>query len=79
MAGSGPLLVLTPGARGTGATFQPLAQHLALHFSVLTYDQRGYTGSSLGGPQDISRRLETCADDVALLVQRASNPSQSGR
>ena len=71
VAGSGPLLVLIPGARGTGAIFQPLAHHLAPHFSVLTYDRRGYAGSSLDGPQDLSRRLETDAGDVALLVQHA--------
>lgn len=69
--GSGPLLVLIPGARGDGTIYHPLSHALAPQFSVLTYDRRGYAGSSLDGPQDYTCRLETDADDVACLIQDA--------
>lgn len=71
VVGSGPLLVLIPGARGDGTIYQPLAHSLSPQFSVLTYDRRGCAGSSLDGPQDYARRLQTDAGDVARLVQHA--------
>ena len=68
VVGEGPLLVLIAGARGSGAIYQPLAQHLASEYRVLTYDRRGYGSSPLDGEQDYSQRLETDADDVARLI-----------
>lgn len=73
VTGSGPLLVLIPGARGDGNIFAPLAQRLASRFSVLSYDRRGCAGSRLDGPQDYSHRLETDADDVARLIRHAGD------
>ncbi|WP_428394357.1 alpha/beta fold hydrolase [Lichenicoccus sp.] len=66
--GDGPLLVLIAGARGSGAIYHPLAQHLSQHFRVLTYDRRGYGASLLDGPQDYDVRLQTDAGDVARLI-----------
>lgn len=67
--GSGPLIVFIAGARGEGAGFQPVAQHLAATHKVLTYDRRGYGGSKLDGPPDDAARLRTDADDVARLIK----------
>jgi pimeloyl-ACP methyl ester carboxylesterase len=48
--GKGPLMLLIPGASGTvsGAA----VDHLGAHFTVLTYDRRGFSRSRLDGPQD---------------------------
>ncbi len=70
IVGEGPLLLLIAGARGSGAIYRQLAQHLASRFRVLTYDRRGYGGSTLEGEQDYSVRLQTDADDVARLIAR---------
>src|SRR6266702_1245596 len=50
VSGSGPLLILIPGARGDGAVFRPLAHHLSAQYQVVTYDRRGFSRSSLAGP-----------------------------
>src|SRR4051812_48135906 len=39
--GLGPVLVLVTGALGRGPDFAELAQRLALHFNVVSYDRRG--------------------------------------
>jgi len=71
--GSGPLLLFIPGANGEHTIFTPLSHHLAEHYTVLTYDRRGFSQSQLVGPQDYERRLETDADDVRRLVAHLSH------
>src|SRR6266516_4165422 len=61
VSGSGPLLILIPGARGDGAVFRPLAHHLSAQYQVVTYDRRDFSRSSLAGPAD--------ADDVRRLIE----------
>jgi pimeloyl-ACP methyl ester carboxylesterase len=73
VSGSGPLLILIPGASGTGESFRPLAHHLISHYQVVTYDRRGFSRSSLDGPQDYDRRLATDADDVRRLLEHLTN------
>ena len=53
VSGNGPLLILIPGARGEGEVFRPLAHHLSAQYQVVTYDRRGFSRSSLDGPQDL--------------------------
>ncbi len=43
--GTGPSLMLVPGAAGDGGYMQPLADALANEFTVVTYDRRGNSRS----------------------------------
>jgi pimeloyl-ACP methyl ester carboxylesterase len=67
--GSGPPLLLIPGGNGTAHIFGPIAQLLAEHFTVITYDRRGFARSELVGAQDYGRRLETDADDALKVIE----------
>jgi hypothetical protein len=49
VSGDGPLLILIPGAAGTGEVFRPLTGPLAERYQVVTYDRRGFSRSELDG------------------------------
>lgn len=70
--GSGPALLLITGADGRGSVWHPLAKHLSAHYTVISYDRRGYSASHIKGTQDYTNRLNTDADDVALLIEHLS-------
>jgi len=67
--GSGPLLLMVPGANGSADAFAAVAEYLAARYTVVTYDRRGFSRSQLDGPQDYEHRLETDADDVWRLLE----------
>jgi pimeloyl-ACP methyl ester carboxylesterase len=71
--GSGPLIVMIPGANGTADPFRGLAADLARRYTVVTYDRRGFSRSVLDGPQDYDRRLETDAEDVRSLIEHTAD------
>lgn len=71
--GSGPLLLMIPGATGTGGAFTMVADALGAHYTVATYDRRGFSRSHLTGPQDEERRLKTDADDGQRLIEHLSD------
>ena len=71
--GSGPLMVMVPGATGTADSFKGVRDHLAAHYTVVTYDRRGFSRSRLYEPQDYEHRLETDADDVRRLIEHVSD------
>jgi pimeloyl-ACP methyl ester carboxylesterase len=71
--GSGPHLLMIPGANGDARAFTPVAEHLAARCTVVTYDRRGFSRSQLDGPQDDDHRLETDADDVRRLIEHVSD------
>ncbi len=71
--GSGPLLILIPGARGDGEVFRQVARPLAAQYQVVTYDRRGFSRSQLDGPQDYEHRLSTDADDVRRLIEHLTD------
>ncbi len=71
--GSGPLLLMVPGANGTAHIFTGVTQHLTTYYTVVTYDRRGFSRSCLEGPQDYEHRLETDADDVRRLIEHLSD------
>jgi pimeloyl-ACP methyl ester carboxylesterase len=73
VSGDGPLLILIPGARGEGEVFCPLAHQLSAQYQVVTYDRRGFSRSSLDGPQDYDHRLDTDADDVRRLIEHQTS------
>jgi pimeloyl-ACP methyl ester carboxylesterase len=68
--GSGPLLLMIPGASGSADAFHAVADCLAHHLTVITYDRRGFSRSRLDGQQHDSHRLRTDADDAAHLLER---------
>lgn len=70
--GSGPHLLLIPGAPGTRIVFQNAVEPLSKHFTVTTYDRRGYSKSIMIGPQDYSKRLAADAADAAALIKHLS-------
>jgi hypothetical protein len=70
--GSGPVILMVPGATGSAYSFQRVREHLAAYYTVVTYDRRGFSRSQLDGPQDYDRRLETDADDVRRLIEHLS-------
>src|SRR4051812_11714694 len=67
--GTGPLIVMVPGASGAADPFRAVAGHLAARHTVALYDRRGFSRSRLDGPQDHDRRLQTDADDVRRLIE----------
>ncbi len=71
--GSGPLLLMVPGANGEADVFNRVTEHLSAHYTVVTYDRRGFSRSQLDGPQDYDHRLETDADDVRRLIEHVSD------
>ncbi len=66
--GSGPTLLMMPGGPADAASFQPIAAHLASHYTVVTYDPRGLSHSRLEGPLDGERIVEIFADDAHRLL-----------
>lgn len=73
VSGDGPLLILIPGASGTGASFRPLTHHLISQYQIVTYDRRGFSRSTLDGHQDYEHRLATDADDVRRLLEHLTD------
>jgi pimeloyl-ACP methyl ester carboxylesterase len=75
--GEGSLLIMIPGAPGTGQVFQSLVGPLAERYQVVTYDRRGFTRSKLDGPQDYDHPLATDADDVRRLIEQLTDKRRS--
>jgi len=71
--GSGPVMLMVPGATGTADSFRRVTEHLAAHYTVVIYDRRGFSRSQLHGPQDYNHRLETDADDIRRLIEHLSD------
>jgi pimeloyl-ACP methyl ester carboxylesterase len=67
LRGSGPLLLLIAGGAGDAASYDRIAAFLVAHYTVVTYDRRGYSRSSLGDPQQLLC-IETHSDDVHHLL-----------
>ncbi|KAK4897980.1 hypothetical protein LTR27_004364 [Elasticomyces elasticus] len=76
IAGSGPLLLCISGGDGTTEIWSGFAEVLKDRFTVVSYNRRGFGRSYLTDSQDYSQRLETDADDAALLIKHLS-PSAS--
>jgi pimeloyl-ACP methyl ester carboxylesterase len=64
--GAGPLLLVV-GSPMASAEFAPLAGALASDHTVVTYDPRGYAGSSVDDP-DAPSSVEQRADDVSAIL-----------
>jgi pimeloyl-ACP methyl ester carboxylesterase len=66
--GQGPLLLLIPGG-GNDAhhAFEGIARRLSDRYSVIIYDRRGLSRSTLNDPQE-EQRVETHSDDAHRLL-----------
>jgi acetyltransferase/esterase len=71
--GSGPIMLMVPGASGTADSFKRLTEHLVAHYTIVIYDRRGFSRSRLDGPQDYDHRLATDADDARRLIEHLSD------
>ncbi len=68
--GMGPVLLLITGGPTDAAMFTDLAGRLADRYTVVSYDQRGHSRSTLDGePEDIPVALH--ADDAAAVLAAA--------
>ncbi|WP_245856060.1 alpha/beta fold hydrolase [Bacillus oleivorans] len=65
--GSGPPLLLIPGGPADAGVFTDLAEHLANHYMVVSYDPRGNSRSTLNGEPE-EQQLDLHGDDVARLI-----------
>lgn len=70
--GAGPVLLLMPGGPATSSVFGRIAVELAPDFTVVTYDPRGLSRSTLDGPIDNARLVEIFADDAHRLIAAVS-------
>ena len=73
--GSGPRLLLIPGAGGDARPFTALAGHLQADYRVITYDRRGFSRSTLDGPQDYQNRMDADADDAHAIIEQCGAPA----
>jgi pimeloyl-ACP methyl ester carboxylesterase len=71
--GTGPVLLMMPGGPATSSIFQGIADHLAPHYTVVTYDPRGLGRSEISGRIDDGRLAETFADDVHRLLSAVAD------
>lgn len=79
VSGNGPVLILVPGANGTGDIFTQLAAYLQDRYTVVRFDRRGYGDTVMTTPLpaeaadfDSHYRLTTDAQDVIALADHYS-------
>src|SRR6202521_1083065 len=74
--GSGPVLLMMPGGPADAGVFRRIAEALASDYTVVTYDPRGLSHSTLDAPVRDERIVEIFADDVhRLLTATAKEPA----
>jgi len=66
--GSGPALLMISGGGGDAGYYTEVADKLADAYTVLTYDRRGNSRSTVDDPTAPMRLDEQCADALALLA-----------
>jgi pimeloyl-ACP methyl ester carboxylesterase len=70
-AGHGPLLIIVDGAMTTRTSKSQLADLLAAHFTVLSYDRRGRGDSGDTQPYAVEREIE----DIEALIDQVGPPA----
>ncbi len=74
--GSGPVLLMMPGGPADAGVFRRIGELLASDYTVVTYDPRGLSHSTLDAPIDDERIVEIFADDVhRLLTATTKDPA----
>jgi pimeloyl-ACP methyl ester carboxylesterase len=66
--GSGPVLLMMPGGPADASAFQRIAGYLESAYTVVTYDPRGLSHSTLDAPIADERIVEIAADDAHRLL-----------
>jgi pimeloyl-ACP methyl ester carboxylesterase len=69
--GTGPALVMIPGAGGDAGFFEHAAEALADSFCVITYDRRGNSRST--GSRDSRMSMSEQASDVEALINEVAD------
>ncbi len=72
--GSGPSVVLVPGAGGDGGYLEPLAEALSDEFTVVSYDRRGNSRSPRPAAWNETSNDEQAADLTGLIGQLGIGP-----
>src|SRR5262245_22278395 len=67
--GAGPALLLIPGGNGDAGFYEPFAKALSGHFTVISYDRRGFSRSPISGPVDDDRLLDIDVADARTLLR----------
>ncbi|WP_330334464.1 alpha/beta hydrolase [Streptomyces sp. NBC_00536] len=75
--GRGPLLLLISGGTGGAASFDAIADDLAAEYTVVTYDPRGMSRSTLDDPE-AEQSVAEHADD-ALRILELLSPDEPAR
>ncbi len=70
--GSGPLLLLIHGGGGDARAFNGMARYLADCYTVVAYDRRGLSRSTLDDPEEV-QHVETQSDDAHRLLAALTN------
>lgn len=66
--GSGPAVLLIPGATGDAGHFTRTAERLADEFTVITYDRRGNSRSAATQDPTAAAAMRAQADEAAALI-----------
>jgi pimeloyl-ACP methyl ester carboxylesterase len=72
--GSGPVLLMIPGGPMDASGFQPVAEHLADSYTVVTYDCRGNSRSPMTGPRE-DLTVDLAAEDARRLLHAVGGDS----
>jgi pimeloyl-ACP methyl ester carboxylesterase len=70
--GSGPALLMMPGGPADAGAFRRIAGYLESDFTVVTYDPRGISHSTLDAPVNDERIVQIFADDAHRLLSATS-------
>ncbi len=74
--GSGPVLLMMPGGPADAGAFRRIAGYLDPYYTVVTYDPRGLSHSTLDAPLNDERIVQVFADDAhRLLTATAEEPA----
>src|SRR5260370_31431125 len=70
--GSGPVLLMMPGGPADAGAFRQIAGYLESDYTVVTYDPRGISHSTLDAPVNDERIVQIFADDAHRLLSATS-------
>jgi pimeloyl-ACP methyl ester carboxylesterase len=77
LRGTGPLLLIVQGGAADADATPGFIEQLARHYTVATYDRRGYSRSTLeGAPQKL--QITTHGDDAHLLLAALGTSVRGG-
>lgn len=71
--GSGPVLLMIPGGPADASAFRKVGEHLVAHYTVVTYDPRGLSHSTLDEPPQPDRIVQIFADDAHRLLAEVTH------